>query len=614
MSTQLDRPAEWETDVGDAKARGAGLPWVHLELLVAGLLCWLVAVSRISADSIDGWGLLPGLPVLWWVALAIAVVPQLLAAMDETLPRWVLLAYQALLILVLLGTTSAAYPVPRFPWTYKHIGVVQYLIDHGTVDRNLDIYHSWPGFFALAAGLSVLTGISPLTMARWAEPVFCFATICAMTFALRSIVKDRRVLAVAALLFVLGSWTGANYFSPQAFAMVLALVFLGVFLRTFPARAADGGFVPRRLVARLLRGAPLAPAVPLEDTSSTISLRVGSVTTTLLWCCLVVSHQLTPYALLVVLGVLVVVIRVRQLWFVAVWAALAVLWTALALPILTRNGLTLVNSDAVSGLAPPTAYIPEPVLPGMGLTGVASAVLLIAFPLAGGVAVLWQFFGRREAWLVPAVLGYGSGLVLLVQSYGGEAIYRFYLYGLPWWSLLLATFVVAFWRPARFRQILVSACAAVLSVVSVTAGLGQEIDYYVDPGDVRASQWLESNADYGSFVLTVTGLGFPLRVTSSYPNIQYSPVSLDVYDPHPLAGGAAGVLDQFPTFSQQLKGTGYLVITNSQRTYGRAYATVTDAQWDNLEASVSKSSDFQVIYNQDGDFIARYLGSPAAGR
>lgn len=583
--------------------------WVHVACLVVGLICWLASLPQVDPAKINGWGLLPTLAAPWWIALLLASVPHLMAALDPAVPRWVLVAYRALLILVLLGTTAAVYDVPRYPWTYKHLGVVEYLLVNHTVDRTIDIYHNWPGFFALAAGLSALTNISPLDMARWAEPIFCFATVSALVFAARALVSNRRVLAVAPLVFILGSWTGANYFSPQAFAMVLALVFLGIFLRVIPVRLDTGEFVLRSSPARLLRDRRQLPVLSAGEGFTHLPPRAGWLAATVVWISLVVSHQLTPYALLAVMAALFVLVKFRHIWLLAVWAAIALGWTALALPFLTSQRLALVQSDPTSGLAPPTTLI-KPVLPGMDQTGAASGVLIVVLPVAVAALVAWRLLRRREAFLIPGVLAFGPALVLLVQNYGGEALYRVYLYGLPWYSLLIAIVVVEAWDRRRlWRASLVGGVLA-LSALSLTAGLGQEIDYYVAPGDVRASEWFERIAEPDSFIITLTGLGFPLHMTEDYATASSYPPSLDsIYGgERPLAEGNDRIFDLFPQLKDRLKAPGYLALTNAQQTYARAYGRIDPAQWSSLVSELRSRPDFRIVYERDGVLIARYLG------
>lgn len=583
--------------------------WLHVGCLAVGLLCWLLALPSVDPARITGWGLLPTLPVWWWLALLLGTIPHLAAALDAATPRWIVVAYQALLVLVLLGTTSAVYEAPRYPWSYKHIGVVEYLLVNQTVDRSIDIYHNWPGFFALAAGLSAVSQISTLTLALWAEPVFCFVTVLAIAFALRALTADRRVLAVAPLVYILGSWTGANYFSPQALAMILALVFLGFYLRLVPARSADSAFVLRRWPARLLRRTEQAPLLDGQDRTRALSSRAGLLAATLVWVCLVVTHQLTPYAMLAVMGALFCLIRMRHVWLLVVWGLLTLGWTILALPFLNSQRVTLVQSDPGAGLAPPTTLI-KPVLPGMDQTGAASALLIIGLPLLAAVLVAWWLFRRRQALMVPAVLAFGPALVLLVQSYGGEALYRVYLYGLPWYGLIVGVVVVALWERGRawVRGVIVAA-TALLAVLSSAAGLGQEVDYYVEPADVAASQWFERNAPDGSFTLSVTGFGYPFKVTEAYPKFASYPTSLDyVYPDPPLSEGNGRLFNLFPGLQGKYKQPGYLVIDNGQRTYAQAYGRVTPGQWDRVIAELRTRKDFSIVYDAGGVIIARYVG------
>ena len=56
--------------------------------------------------------------------------------------------------------------------TYKHFGVVDYMVHGGALSDPLDVYQQWPGFFAAAAALVRLSGRSPLAYSNWAQLFF----------------------------------------------------------------------------------------------------------------------------------------------------------------------------------------------------------------------------------------------------------------------------------------------------------------------------------------------------------------------------------------------------------------------------------------------------------
>ena len=101
------------------------------------------------------------LPPSYFAALLVLLAGFTLAVSRPVLDPRVLWLYVGALILVLHATTVLLYDEPRYAWTYKHLGVINAIAAHGTVDRTLDIYSNWSGFFALGAWLKA-TRLSPV--------------------------------------------------------------------------------------------------------------------------------------------------------------------------------------------------------------------------------------------------------------------------------------------------------------------------------------------------------------------------------------------------------------------------------------------------------------------
>ncbi len=67
--------------------------------------------------------------------------------------------------------------LPRYPWVYKHIDVTDFITSIGGVDRSIDLYNRWPGFFASSAVLGNAIGLNDaLDYAKWADLGFARST------------------------------------------------------------------------------------------------------------------------------------------------------------------------------------------------------------------------------------------------------------------------------------------------------------------------------------------------------------------------------------------------------------------------------------------------------
>lgn len=262
--------------------------------LAVGLACWAVALPLTDPTGVSGYGLLAALPPVYYAGLVALTCGFALCATRRIARPSVLAAHVFALVAMLHATTAILYPEPRFTWTYKHVGVIDYVMAHGSVDRSIDIYQNWPGFFALNAWLSRTAGIAPLDYAGWAEAFFAAAAVAAVVFAVRGVTRDPRLVWSAAWLFVLANWIGQDYLAPQAFGFFLTVVVLGIVIRCAPVarppRRRFGWAIVRagnRAAEKLLRGrvprmrrAAAPPLTPRAASRSARSARSRSSSAT----------------------------------------------------------------------------------------------------------------------------------------------------------------------------------------------------------------------------------------------------------------------------------------------------------------------------------------------
>jgi hypothetical protein len=586
---------------------------VHAAIAATAAVLWLVSLPAVDLSRMSGWGLLPALPWTWYLALG-SVPAYLVAAARGRCRAWVLALYQLVLLAVLFATTSATYQVPRFSWTYKHIGVTEHLLAAGTLDRGIDIYNNWPGMFLWSAAISRITGVGPMTLAQWAEPCFAVMTSAAVLFAVSALTRDRRVLWVALLTFTLGNWIAQNYYSPQALAFALSLVVLGCVLRWVPLRDAGGRpalrpGLARRVPAAVRRLTPpaLAPADEWVSWAPAIA--------TVLFAAVVVTHQLTPVALILQLAVVVAVFRVRGAWLVPLWCVLELAWVALAWPFVAQRwSLFQPGMDTPSDGQPAAAAT----LPGMDVVARAPMLLVAAV----GVLALVGF-GRRlrhgELDLLPACLLIAPPCFLALQTYGGEGLFRAYLFALPWLSYLIATLVVARWpvgRGGRTAIAVATVATAAVCCLSVLSMLGSELVDYVSPRDVAASRWFETSTPPGAYTVVLTGAGeFPLLLTSDYP--RHITPSIVITDSPRFVPGHTSTATLLAIAEDALTGGapgGYLAISQHQITLATMNGQIATGQADQLISAVRQSPGFRVVYLDQHIVIARWAGTAARTR
>src|SRR5215210_2413886 len=209
-----------------------------IPLFLAALL-WIYSLSLFNLGAMQDWGLVSIFPaslILGYLVLIFGFAS--LFTRSET-HEWTFAAYIFLLIWMIHGTPQLVYGTLRYSWAWKHIGIIDYIIRHGTVDPEigiLGVYHNWPGFFALNALFTQLAGFTGAQVYAGWGPVF-FETLFAIGLRclFRLFTPNRKLQWLAVWIFLLTNWIAQDYFSPQAMSYFMLYGVLILVLKRFPA-------------------------------------------------------------------------------------------------------------------------------------------------------------------------------------------------------------------------------------------------------------------------------------------------------------------------------------------------------------------------------------------
>ena len=484
--------------------------WVAPVGGLAAFVLWLLSLDSVRADVVSGWGLLPGLPVLWYVAFGLAVLAYVAVLLSRLPVTHGLVVPLFALVAVLFGTTSAVYDVPRYPWTYKHVGVTEYVLENWSVDRSVDIYHNFPGFFFLTAGISRVTGVEPLTLAQWIQPALALLTAAAVYWAVGGLTWSRRIRYGAVLVYTLGDWIGQNYFAPQGLAFPVALFVLGGLLRSVP-EGREGLRWPA-----LRNHLPLGDDPDLPRGTPFWGSRRGALVLALAFAYVVVSHPLTPLILLGQTALVCLLLRPPRPWLPLVFLLIEAAWLLQAWPFLSST--YDLFEFGLRNIEPPQVSIVDP-LPGYQLSLWAAPLLMAVVALLTALSVLLGL--RRRARLarlvVPLALVAVPVAMVLGQPYGNEGVFRAYLFALPWVGYVVASAVLDERRsrmPGR-RGAITLVPLATIAVLTLPANFAGEMSYRVAASDVAAARWFDANAPEGAVLLPFTS-SYPWRVGAGY--------------------------------------------------------------------------------------------------
>lgn len=549
--------------------------------LLAGIGLWAFSLPAVRTAPPSIYGLLVAGP--WTLPAAVLVVAGVLLVASRGRHPYVAAAAVLGLVVVLRTTASAGSPVPIASWTYKHLGVVRALQDGHHVAGDTDIYMNWPGMFAAGAWFSDASGVEIVDLARWTAPVV-HVLIALATAALAQALGARAAGCTAAAgLVVVVNWVGQDYFAPQALAMCLATGVVVLLVRSSESRASA------------LLALALFPAI-------------------------VVTHQLTPYWLLA-LAVLLVVLR-RAPWWVAAGMGLVVgAYLLTRLDLAMAYGLfdgfdPLANAESGAGTIPSRGQQVGGVFAKASSLLVWTATLAVLVHRAGRLG--WTRGWRSPDVLVPGAVAFSPFLLLAGQSYGGEANLRVTLYSAIGCCAVLGPALVAALRRHPASALAAVAWTGLLLVVTAQASFQMWSLTLIRPEDVAAAQALVEEHPEASVVPLINV--WPGRTSVDYerfigPFTKLEP-GLDeiLRDDDGIDPAASIPLDPatVAVVAQELPGEEtYVVATGSMRGYDAYYATYAAGTYQATLEQLTRSPEWEVVRHSGDLWVLRYLG-PAA--
>ena len=563
--------------------------------LIAGIGAWAYGVSQIQRQAIGPYGVLAGANA-WFFAGLVLLLAGLLAELSRSRARtWLLGAYLIGLIVAIHTTVPLLYGgTPEYAWVYKHIGVVQEFGRYQRVTDTSNIYQEWPALFTAVASISSLGNAGPLSFAAWGPVAFELADALLLLGIFRLLTRDRRLPYLAVLLYEgLIAWVGQDYLSPQAFGYLLWLGIMAIVVRWLlvPATARARWRFINRARAFLLAHRPAPPE------ASTAMRWVAFALVGVIYFAIVAAHQLTPYiALLGVVAVVLLGVMWRGWLMVVLLAVIALGFLAPRYGLISSQfggvfsgGDVFENASGSQGILHKAAEL---------RTGEVVHVLaaLMWLGAAAAIALRWRSLGRVA---IPAVLAFSPFVVLGVQSYGGEAIYRVFLFSAPWCALLIAELITELRGALR---LLVSAVACTVALAAGLQGLyGPVAVYAFTPSELTASGWLYQHAAPGS-VLVLAADNFPgLEVAN------YRAYNLVIVPSDPQSGQAwldeGNVLDVEEWLISLGHPTVYVVFSQSMANYASYFGYPTG--YEKLAKAVVRNPRWHAVYRNPDVVIYR---------
>jgi GT2 family glycosyltransferase len=579
-----------------ARNRAAAVSWISLAVCVA---LWASALGRVDLAGLSSaeLGLVSVLPVTFWVALA-GLMGSFCWTVTRRGSRWpVLSAHVLALVAMLYATPAILYGTLRYSWAWKHVGVIDYIANNGihfNLEDVLGVYQGWPGFFALNSFLTSASGLrTALGYAPWVLPLNDLLWLGPVILIARTFTTDKRLIWTAAWLFALGNWVGQDYFSPQAFTFFLYLTVIAVCLRWL--------WDPRV--------GPPPGMTDIQDVSGRTTPRRWVMVLCLvpLMAAIASSHQLTPLMLVGALTLLVVFRQLRPRTLPLLAAVIAAGWIFYGgLPWLETN-----TSQVFSGLGNPWANVGSHIV-GQGQVPTGQIIVnwgARAISAAIGILALigYQRYRRhhdaqaRRSWNRLAVLAVAALPAAAGNNYGGEIIFRVYLFALPFMAVAAAA--AFFPAPERGWSPAVAAIFGVTAMMLVAGfslgNYGQEAMNHFSPKEVAASEWLYRTAPRAAQVFAADE-NFP------WAFVHYNWYNYTFLDESTSPSQTVLLRAPVQTITRAMdSGTGpaYLILTTSQSASIRLAGTWPPGAYQRITRALLASGKFTVVYSNSDAMI-----------
>lgn len=608
---------------------GRKLHWLMvcglLILVFSALLLWGTSLPNIDPHNITDIGLVTALPPTFFFSLGLLTISFCLALHQRRASASILFLHIIVLIVILHGTLALVYDAPRYAWTYRHLGVTDYIQRNGSIDPYIDASHNWPGFFAITAFFNAIAGIeSAMSYAAWAQVFFNLLNLGAILFILKNVTSDRRLIWLSIWFFYLANWVGQDYLSPQALNYFFYLIFLGISLKWFAVKARPSELAIRRRPFL----APLASIYHkiishpvLDDSPETISkpgLLLGLKAILILIFAVIVSgHQLTPLMAIVSivalvvfqrshtrsLPVLMIVLMMTWLIYMAVvFLEGRTVWYKYIFQLFSSLYDSLFLRYRLQGESGHTFVL----IASYGLTGTVWGLALLGF-----IRRL-----RKHYWdLSIALLIVAPFSILFLLSYGGEMLVRVHLFILPWIAFFAAALLYpspssgASWRTTVITMLVSGALLTGLSF----AYYGNERMNHFTQDEVNATRYIYNTAPPGSLVLSGS-FNYPNRFQGDYN--QYSYISLakkgQFIDENFNESDVEAIVS---LMGENKYAASYLLFTRSQQEYTNLYNLLPEGALNNLIRMLLNSNRFRVIFaNPDATIFVLAEDDDGAGQ
>jgi hypothetical protein len=331
----------------------------------------------------------------------------------------------------------------------------------------------------------------------------------------------------------------------------------------------------------------------------TRSRPVGVWLLLVLFTAIVITHQLTPFWLLSAIGLLAVTKRLKPWWIIFPLGVILLSFVAYNYGAIA--GFLDFSGDVVENAK---SNVPTIGSAGQQLNSTAVRALSGALWLSAAGVLAYRAF-RRRPFFALGVLVVSPMFIIAGASYGGEAIFRVFLYSLVGCSIVLAPGLVKLMQGRRV--LFVSAIATVLAATALSAQgyFGGWFAYVMPKAQVDAVNAVLLDADFPAYVSAPVP-GWPQRGNWRY--VEYARFK-DWYDhgfitQDNLIGSSFDTGEDYPRLRKMIgertDASTYLVLTDQMAWYTYYFGVLPLDAISNLADQARNDPFWKVVYD-DGD-------------
>lgn len=587
---------------------GSALSWVPVVVLVAvGLVVWGFALQNLDIRRTTDLGLVSVVPA--WIAFGpLAVLGAFLWTLRlpaaSPFRRIFLVLTTVSIIVILFGTGPLIEPLTPNHVAWRHVGIADEVLRNG-IDTSIDAYFSWPGFFGLTAlAVDVAGPFELVRIVRWAPVVMNGLFLLPVMLIAQQVTVGWRMAWTAAWVFLLGNWVGQDYFAPQALAYLGYLVIIAMLVTAIALPATSNP----------LRWGGSTPWMRAKLGESRLYALLAVVA---VYAWIVMSHQLTPFAILLVVGALVVAQRPVPKSLLLLLLAIQVAWlTFMAADYLRGNLGVLVDqlgnvdqiaqaniTDRVGGSSTHRFIVQLRMLTVAGLAGAGFLGWFRAFKSSTSVG--------RYQHLTVGLAGVAPFALIALAAYGGEVALRAYLFALPILAIYTATLFTRSSESTDARQIdlgrrqLWLPGAAFILIVMLAlfpfTKYGNDDTLYFTEYELATIEAMYGAAPPGSTLVSATA-NLPWK-WKAYSDYEYR--TLMAFTPFPALGELD---DRLRDLLEDGSESGFIVLTRSQGAYNDAFGVWPSGGVESLAETLRGADDFVVIYESIDGVVFKYVG------